>query len=140
MNRFAKGRMVEPDDDDDDDDAYASAIINQSIIEADNSRGSNGNSNCGSKRATEREIERERKRERSRECCVLLMRGKIQNGRHISRTHPVIGSGHTQTNTHKCGECGEVRPLHFSSLSVSLSLFSVVPVAQRKGEGGSNIQ
>lgn len=44
--------MVEPDDD---DDAYASAIINQSIIEADNSRGSNGNSNCGSKRATDRE-------------------------------------------------------------------------------------
>lgn len=56
--------MVEPDDDD--DDAYASAIINQSIIEADNSRGSNGNSNCGSKRATERE----RERERSRVLCI----------------------------------------------------------------------
>lgn len=43
--------MVEPDDDV--DDAYASAIINQSIIEADNS------SNCGSKRATERARESE---------------------------------------------------------------------------------
>lgn len=47
--------MVEPDDDV--DDAYASAIINQSIIEADNSR--NSNSNCGSKRATERARESE---------------------------------------------------------------------------------
>lgn len=45
--------MVEPDDDV--DDAYASAIINQSIIEADNS----SNSNCGSKRATERARESE---------------------------------------------------------------------------------